>query len=113
MVKSHCGAPQLGLTRTDTGALVKEFEGPDKEVEHAIQTTVSAVISEDPRFMEKEAPLLKDEFPPGSKVFFLGEHAYGVAAQVTETGTSSLSIVLAVSPIRRKNKPNTHCVLRL
>ena len=85
------------MKRVDTGALIKEYEGPEMEVEQALQTSVSEVVSEDPRYLEKDAPLLKDEFPPGSKVFFLGEHAYGVAAQVSETTSTTLSVVLAVS----------------
>lgn len=55
------------------------------------------VVSEDPRFMEREAPPLSEEFPDGSKIFFLGEHAYGVAAQVSTTTESTLSVILAVS----------------
>jgi 5'-3' exoribonuclease 1 len=47
--------------------------------------------------MEKPAPPLSDEFPEGSKIFFLGEHAYGVAAQVSATTESTLSVILAVS----------------
>ena len=58
---------------------------------------VTEVSSEDPRYIEKEAPPLSEEFPEGSKVFFLGEHAYGVAAQISETTKDRLSIVLAVS----------------
>ena len=58
---------------------------------------VSEVNSEDPRFIEKEAPPLSEEFPEGSKVFFLGEHAYGVAAQVSATAEDTLSVILAVS----------------
>ena len=54
------------------------------------------VISEDPRFVEKEAPPLSEEFPAGTKVFFLGDHAYGVAAQVSETTNTSISVMLAV-----------------
>ena len=58
---------------------------------------VADVHSEDPRFMEKEPPPLSEEFPVDSKVFFLGEHAYGVAAQISATTTDTLSVVLAVS----------------
>ena len=58
---------------------------------------VSEVNSEDPRFIEKEAPPLSEEFLEGSKVFFLGEHAYGVAAQVSATAEDTLSVILAVS----------------
>ena len=81
----------------DTGAFVKDYEGPEKETEQALQMTVSAVRSEDPRFLEKDPPPLSEEFPDGSKVFFLGEHAYGVAAQVSGTTKDSLSVILAVS----------------
>ncbi|KAI0707261.1 exonuclease II [Earliella scabrosa] len=90
--------PLKGLKRLDTGAFVKDYEGPAKEVEQAVQMAVSAVSSEDPRFLEKEAPPLSEEFPEGSKVFFLGEHAYGVAAQVSATAEDSLSVVLAFFP---------------
>ncbi len=85
------------MKRLDTGAFVKDYEGPDKEIEQAAQMAVTDVASEDPRFLEKDAPPLSEEFPESSKVFFLGEHAYGVAAQVSETSKDSLSIVLAVS----------------
>lgn len=57
------------------------------------------VISEDPRFMEKDAPPLAEEFPRGAKVFFLGDHAYGVAAQVSEAAEKTLAVMLAVSQI--------------
>ncbi|KAH8101020.1 exonuclease II [Cristinia sonorae] len=90
--------PLKGLKRLDTGALVKDYEGIEKEVEQAVQMTVAEVASEDPRFMEKEAPPLSEEFPVDSKVFFLGEHAYGVAAQVSETTKSTLSVILAFFP---------------
>ena len=58
--------------------------------------TLSEVASEDPRFTEREAPPLSEEFPEGSKIFFLGEHAYGVAAQVSGTTEATLSVILAV-----------------
>ncbi|KXN82677.1 5'-3' exoribonuclease 1, partial [Leucoagaricus sp. SymC.cos] len=73
----------------------------DKEVEQAVQMCLSEVASEDPRFLEREPPSLKEEFPEGSKVFFLGEHAYGVAAQVTATTDTSLSVVLAFFPTEK------------
>ncbi|KAA1477178.1 hypothetical protein DENSPDRAFT_786203 [Dentipellis sp. KUC8613] len=90
--------PLKGLTRLESGALVKDYEDARKEVENAVQLSVSEVVSEDPRFMEKEPPPLSEEFPEGSRVFFLGEHAYGVAAQVSATEKDSLSVVLAFFP---------------
>ncbi|KAI9000441.1 hypothetical protein BD414DRAFT_798 [Trametes punicea] len=90
--------PLKGLKRLDNGAFVKDYEGPDKEVEQALQLAVSEVYSEDPRFMEREPPPLSEEFPEGSKVFFLGEHAYGVAAQVSATSEDTLSVILVFFP---------------
>ncbi|KAJ7767274.1 exonuclease II [Mycena metata] len=90
--------PLKGLKRLETGAFVKDYEGPDKEQEHAVQMTLSEVASEDPRFLEREAPPLSEEFPEGSKIFFLGEHAYGVAAQVSATTDNALSVILAFFP---------------
>ncbi|KAJ7082372.1 exonuclease II [Mycena belliarum] len=90
--------PLKGLKRLETGAFVKDYEGLDKEQEHAVQMTLSEVSSEDPRFLEREAPPLSEEFPEGSKIFFLGEHAYGVAAQVSATTDVALSVILAFFP---------------
>ncbi|KAI0663830.1 exonuclease II [Cubamyces menziesii] len=90
--------PLKGLKRLDNGAFVKDYEDADKEVEQAVQMTVSEVFSEDPRFIEREPPPLSEEFPEGSKVFFLGEHAYGVAAQVSGTSDDTLSVILVFFP---------------
>ncbi|KAF8896029.1 exonuclease II [Infundibulicybe gibba] len=90
--------PLKGLKRLETGAFVKDYDGPDKEIEHALQMCLSEIVSEDPRFLEREAPPLAEEFPEGSKIFFLGEHAYGVAAQVSTTNDATLSVILAFFP---------------
>ena len=81
----------------DNGAFVKEYEAQDKETEQAAQMTVTAVTSEDPRYVEKVPPPLSEEFPVGTKVFFLGEHAYGTAAQISGATDATLSVILAVS----------------
>lgn len=85
-----------GLKRLDTGALVKDYEGKDHEVEQAVQLGLQEVVSEDPRYLEQAAPPMAEEFPAGSRIIFLGEHAYGVAAQVVGTNEDSLTIVIAV-----------------
>ncbi|KAH6913536.1 exonuclease II [Coprinopsis sp. MPI-PUGE-AT-0042] len=94
--------PLKGLKRLETGALVKDYEDADKETEQAVQMCLQEVASEDPRFLEREPPPLAEEFPEGSKVFFLGEHAYGVAAQVSGTTETSLSVILAFFPAERQ-----------
>lgn len=81
----------------DSGAFVKEYETQDKEIEQAVQMTVTSVTSEDPRYIEKASPPLSEEFPAGTKVFFLGEHAYGTAAQISGATDTTLSVILAVS----------------
>ena len=86
----------IGMKRLETGAFVKDYEGPDKEIEQAVQMVISQVASEDPRFLEKDPPPLSEEFPDGCKIFFLGEHAYGVAAQVANATNETLSVILAV-----------------
>jgi 5'-3' exonuclease len=89
-----------GLKLLDTGAFVKDCEGADREIEQAAQMTLSEVASEDPSFAEKDAPPLSEEFPEGSKILFLGEHAYGVAAQVSATKDTMLALILAVRDSR-------------
>ncbi|KZT29735.1 hypothetical protein NEOLEDRAFT_470473 [Neolentinus lepideus HHB14362 ss-1] len=104
--------PHTCLKRLDSGAFVKDYEEANKEVEQALQMSLSEVMSEDPRFMEKEAPPLSEEFPEGSKVFFLGEHAYGVAAQITGTTQDSLSVVLAFFPSDKAENEEFKSVVR-
>ncbi|KZP24164.1 hypothetical protein FIBSPDRAFT_951467 [Athelia psychrophila] len=43
-------------------------------------------------------PQFPEEFTAGSKVFFLGEHAYGVVGQISATTESTLSAVLVFFP---------------
>jgi hypothetical protein len=81
----------------ENGAFVKEYETQDKETEQAAQLTVTSVASEDPRYVERVPPPLTEDFPIGTKVFFLGEHAYGTAAQISGATDTSLSVILAVS----------------
>ncbi|KAG6873483.1 hypothetical protein C0995_015186 [Termitomyces sp. Mi166 len=93
--------PLKGLKRLEDGAFVKDYEESDKESEHAVQMCLPEVVSEDPRYLERAAPPLSEEFPDGSKIFFLGEHAYGVAAQVSATTEKSLSVILAFFPAEK------------
>lgn len=81
----------------DSGAFVKEYETQGKEMEQAVQMTITSVASEDPRYVERVPPSLSEEFPVGTKVFFLGEHAYGTAAQISGATDVALSVILAVS----------------
>jgi hypothetical protein len=44
----------------ESGAFVKDYEGPDKEIEQAVQMAISQLASEDPRFLEKDPPPLSE-----------------------------------------------------
>ncbi|KAG9234680.1 XRN 5'-3' exonuclease N-terminus-domain-containing protein [Amylocarpus encephaloides] len=67
-----------GLKKTDEGASIKEYAIiPGQEVEYASQLIVDEVLSEDQRFLEKAALPIDEEFPPGTRAFFLGEFNYG------------------------------------
>lgn len=81
----------------DTGALVKEYESHGKETEQAVQMVITSVASEDPRYVERASLSLSEEFPIGTKVFFLAEQAYGTCAQVSGATSMALSVILTVS----------------
>ena len=67
-----------GLRKTDEGASIKEYAViPGIETEYATQIIVDEVVSEDQRFLEKAAVPIEEEFPPGSRAFFLGEFNFG------------------------------------
>ncbi|PLW18535.1 hypothetical protein PCANC_16180 [Puccinia coronata f. sp. avenae] len=72
--------PIKGLKRMEDGALVKEYEA--REYDYALQTIVLKVSSIDPRFLEQSAKSITEDFPEGSKVFFLGTMLYGAPGQV-------------------------------
>jgi hypothetical protein len=72
-----------GLRKTDEGATIKEYAViPGMETDFASQVIVDEVISEDQRFLEKAAVPIEEEFPPGSRNFFLGEFNYGRPLEV-------------------------------
>lgn len=101
----HLCSGNPGLKRLENGAFVKDYEEASRETEQAVQMSVPEVVSEDPRYMERAPPPLSEEFPEGSRIFFLGEHAYGVAAQVSGTTEDSLSVVLAVRLLTYSARP--------
>jgi len=67
-----------GLRKTDEGATMKEYAQIEGiETDYASQMIVREVISEDQRFLEKAAVPIEEEFPEGTRAFFLGEFNYG------------------------------------
>lgn len=85
-----------GLRKTDTGATVKEYAHiPGMEVEYASQVIVDEVFSEDQRFLEKAAVSIEEEFPEGSRAFFLGEFNYGRPLEITSHRDNKADIWLS------------------
>ena len=77
-------------------AFVKDCKGPEKEKENPVQMCLPEFVSEDPQFFKCDMPPLSEKFPEDSKIYFLGEHVYMVAAVLSVTIKTSLSMILAV-----------------
>ena len=87
-----------GLKKTDEGATIKEYaQIPGIEVDYASQMVVGEVVSKDQRFIEKAALPIEEEFPIGTRAFFLGDFNYGRPLQVE--GHIGNKIVVWVSTI--------------
>lgn len=86
-----------GLKKTDEGATIKEYAViPGMDTEFASQVVVDEVISEDPRFIETAAVPIEEEFPPGSRNFFLGEFNYGRPLEVVGHKDNKAEVWLSV-----------------
>lgn len=90
-----------GLKKTDDGSTIKEYaEISGIETDYASQLVVTDVINEDLRFIEKAALPIEEEFPVGTRAFFLGEFNYGRPLEVV--GHSSNRADVWVSTIKGK-----------
>lgn len=85
-----------GLLKTEEGALVKEYgENPSLRSIYAAQTVVDEVVNEDERFIEKSALPIEEEFPQGTRAFFLGEYAYGRPLEITGHVAGKAEVVVS------------------
>lgn len=86
-----------GVIKTDEGAVVKDYgDIPGSETTYAPQTIVDDVYSKDPRFLERAALPIEEEFPLESRAFFLGEYAYGRPLQVLQHENGKLNVWVSV-----------------
>ncbi|KAG6014109.1 hypothetical protein E4U43_006915 [Claviceps pusilla] len=86
-----------GLIKTEEGALIKEFAAnPSVRSVYASQTIVDEVVNPDTRFIEKEALPMEEEFPVGTRAFFLGEYAFGRPLEVTGHVKGKTEVVVSV-----------------
>ncbi|TPX64914.1 hypothetical protein SpCBS45565_g05555 [Spizellomyces sp. 'palustris'] len=83
-----------GMKLQEDGALVKDYGSYHEETDIALQAVVGQVEFEDPRYKEQPAAPLPQEYPVGSRVFFLGNQGYGLAADVVGYDTEKLHIKL-------------------
>jgi 5'-3' exoribonuclease 1 len=85
-----------GLNKIEDGSTVKEYgEILGIETEYATQTVVDEVISPDPRFLEQAALPVEEEFPEGSRAFYLGDYAYGRPLQIIGHADGKATIMVA------------------
>ena len=90
-----------GLRKTDQGATVKEYAHiPGIEVDYASQMVVNEVISEDQRFLEKAALPVEEEFPAGTRAFFLGDFSYGRPLEVVGHTGQKADIWVSVAKVK-------------
>ena len=90
--------PLKGLNRADDGAR-KKYYGSIKgfDEEYALQSVVDEVVSQDSRYEESGPVDLEEDFPIGSKAFYLGELSYGQPLQVVSHTPPRLIIRLLVN----------------
>lgn len=85
-----------GMKKTDAGATIKEYAYiPGMETDYASQVVVEEVFSEDQRFVEKGALPIEEEFPIGSRAFFLGEFNYGRPLEIVKHNENKAEIWLS------------------
>ncbi|KAI1414224.1 exoribonuclease 1 [Hypoxylon sp. FL1857] len=90
-----------GLIKTDEGATIKEYGPiPGMETDYAAQVIVDEVVSEDERFIERAAPPFEEEFPVGSRVFFLGDYAYGRPLEICGHSNNRAEIILSIPAVK-------------
>ena len=87
-----------GLKKTDDGATIKEYSQiPGVESDYASQTIVEQVANEDQRFIEKAALPVQEEYPTGSRAFFLGDFNYGRPLEVVGHTDEKVDIWISTS----------------
>jgi 5'-3' exoribonuclease 1 len=84
-----------GMSLNPDGSIMKRFEGYQEG--YALQTVITSVKSQDPRYIESAPCPMSQDFPAKSRVFMLGEPYYGAAAHVISSGDTSADLKLLSS----------------
>ena len=88
--------PFKGLSHGYDGSIIKQYEpSAQSEVVHPLQLLVSQVRHPDARFMERPPMTVSEEYPEGTKVFFLGVPGFGCPARVIGTAGDQITVEMA------------------
>lgn len=88
--------PLQGLHHLSNAALAKEYApSAQGEIEYPLQLMVNTVKHEDRRFLERPGMTVSEEYPDGTKVFYLGDKGFGCPGRVIGTTSSTVAIELA------------------
>lgn len=88
--------PLKGLGHGYDGSVVKEYEpSPMNEMAYPYTLMVNAVRRPDSRFAERPPMTVAEEYPDGTKVFFLGVPGFGCPARVIGTAADHIAVELA------------------
>lgn len=94
-----------GVKKTKSGAYVKDYETKENQLlKFPLQTVVENVQNEDPRFVEKPAVPVEEEFPVGSHVVSMLSISYGTP--VTVVGHSNGTVDIEVRKLEEKGNLN-------
>ncbi|MCJ1398974.1 hypothetical protein MMC11_002176 [Xylographa trunciseda] len=86
-----------GLQKTDEGATIKEYAHVEGiETDYAAQMVVEEVISKDRRFLEKAALPIEEEFPEGTRAFFLGEFNFGRPLEIVQHSGNKADVWISI-----------------
>ena len=88
--------PLKGLSHGYDGSIMKQYEpSPEHEVVYPLPLMVNQVRRPDSRFLERAPMTVSEEFPDGTKVFFLGMPGFGCPARVIGSASELITVELA------------------
>lgn len=97
--------PLKGLRRLGNAAIVKQYDASAEALQYyPLELRVQSLRDEDARFLERPGMSVSQEYPDGTRVFFLGVPGFGCPARVIGTTSKSVAIELAfVTDLQREN----------
>lgn len=98
-----------GMIKSSSGAYIKKYETDNSKIlKFPLQMVVESVQNEDPRFLEKPALPVEEEFPVGSRAVSLLALGYGTP--ITVTGHSNGTVDVELRKLDEKESTYAHFV---